>query len=121
MHAVADAMHLERRGLQLRCHSVLGRLMDRAHHPVAVPLRGLAGRMMQQQSVHPARAPVLPVIFGRAHHHQIGGLRGFPWRAPHVEGLHVQGDAEILADDHAGGDDLHLAAPVGQQLGDLVA
>src|ERR1039457_4483787 len=36
----------------------------------------------------------------------------------HVEGLHVQGDAEILAHDHAGGDDLNLAAPVGQQLGD---
>ena len=36
----------------------------------------------------------------------------------HVEGLHVQGDAEILAHDHAGGDDLHRAAPVGQQLGD---
>ena len=36
----------------------------------------------------------------------------------HVECLHVQGDAEVLADDHAGGDDLHGAAPVSEQLGD---
>ena len=37
---------------------------------------------------------------------------------PHPPVLHVERDAEVLADDHARRDDLDLAAAVGEQLGD---
>ena len=101
------------------CHSASsGCLMDRADDPVAEPLGLLSGRMVQQREHHPAGAAAgRRVIGSHADHHQVGGLADPLGMRAHVEGLHVQGDAEILADDHAGGDDLHRAAPVGQQLG----
>src|SRR6516225_5137052 len=99
--AVAYPVHLERRGPQLLPQLVLGRLVDRAHHPVAVPLRGLAGRMVQQRQLHPAGAVGVRVIAARADHHQVRGLADALGMRAHIEGLHVQGDAQVLSHDHA--------------------
>ena len=53
----------------------------------------------------------------QAHGDEVGRLHDALGRGPHPPALHVEGDAEVLADDHAVGDDLDAAATVGQQLG----
>ena len=50
-----------------------------------------------------------------AHRHEIGGLGNRLSACPHPPVLHVEGDAKVLPNDHAVGDDLYVAATVGQQ------
>ena len=89
-------------------------LVDGAHHPVAAALLvGAGGVVLQLQG---DRRPAVAGP-GDAHRHQVDALADAEGVGLHVPGLHVEGDPEVLADHHPVGDDLDVAAPVGQQLG----
>ena len=62
--------------------------------------------------VQPDRA----ILIGRPERDQVGGLPDAFGPGPHVPRFQVERDPEILPDHHAIGDDLHLAAPIGEQL-----
>ena len=79
-----------------------------------------AGRVVLQAEHDPPAPSLRPGIVrvrAHAHRHQVDALADPLGVGLHVPGLHVQGDAEVLGHHHPVGHDLHLAAPVGQQLG----
>ena len=95
------------------CLQVVVQPLDRVaghgqHHPVEAPGLVGAGGVVQEGEF----------VAGDAHRHEVGALHDAFGRGSHPPVLHVEGDAEVLAHHHAGGDDLDRAAPVGQQLGD---